>query len=104
MGVGNVDEMLLKLIPVLTATSAAILAWVARGRTIRRDAAADANKDATLRTDVDYIKRGVDDMRFEIRSQRQQYDALSERVTRVEESSKQAHYRLNRIEGNKNGS
>ncbi|MGE6576253.1 hypothetical protein ACQKFM_15155 [Paenibacillus xylanexedens] len=50
------------------------------------------------RADVDYIKRGVDDIRLEQRVQAQRVDALSERVTRVEESAKQAHKRIDRKE------
>lgn len=37
--------------------------------------------------------------RLEQRAQGQKFDALSERVTRVEESTKQAHHRLNRLDG-----
>jgi hypothetical protein len=48
----------------------------------------------TLSTDVEYIKHGVDDVRFELKDQVRRFDALPERVTRVEESTKQAHKRL----------
>ncbi len=37
-------------------------------------------------------------MRVEIKVQGQRYDALAERVTRVEESTKQAHHRIDRID------
>ncbi|MFC0392431.1 hypothetical protein [Paenibacillus mendelii] len=53
-----------------------------------------------LRNDVDYIKRGIDDVRFEQRERGRRFDALSERVTRVEESAKQAHKRLDRLDTN----
>ncbi|WP_426251383.1 hypothetical protein [Paenibacillus pabuli] len=49
---------------------------------------------------MDYIKRGVDDIRLEQRAQAQRVDVLSERVTRVEESAKQAHKRIDRKEDN----
>mgnify|MGYP001954875778 CR=1 FL=1 len=47
---------------------------------------------------VNYIRQGVDDLRVEIRSQGQRYDMLAERVTRVEESTKQAHKRIDKLE------
>lgn len=64
----------------------------------KMDVAKDAGRDAALAADIDYIKRGIEDMRVEIRLQGERYDALAERVTRVEESAKQAHHRLNRLE------
>lgn len=76
--------------------SAIILGWIGQNRMVRQSTRNDAGSDAALKTDVDYIKRGVDDMRLEQRVQGQRFDALAERVTRVEESAKQAHHRLDR--------
>jgi hypothetical protein len=46
----------------------------------------------------EYIKRGVDDVRLVQREQGRSFEALAERVTRVEESAKQAHHRPDRID------
>jgi len=92
---------LLALISVALALTGIVLGWLGRARTIRQDAAQQAGTDAMQRADVDYLKRGVDDIRLEQRAQGQKFDALSERVTRVEESTKQAHHRLNRLDGRK---
>lgn len=82
-----------------------ILGWSGRSRTvrqeIRQDAATEASRDAILRADMEYIKRGVDDVRLVQREQGRSFEALAERVTRVEESAKQAHLRLNRLDGQK---
>ncbi|GAA0137760.1 hypothetical protein MKX50_17775 [Paenibacillus sp. FSL W8-0186] len=86
------------LISIATAVSGILLGWLGRTRTIRQDAAKDAEAGATLQTDVEYIKRGVDDIRVDMRIQSQRLDGISERVTRVEESTKQAHKRLDRLE------
>lgn len=86
---------------LLSATgiiSAIILGWIGQNRMVRQNTRNDAGSDAMLKTDVDYIKRGVDDMRIEQRVQGQRFDQLAERVTRVEESTKQAHHRLDRSE------
>jgi hypothetical protein len=97
--VGRVDTAVwLAGISVIAAISGIVLGWSGRSRTIRQDVAVEARQNATLQTDVEYIKRGVDDMRVEQRVQGQRFDALSERVTRVEESSKQAHKRLDKLE------
>ncbi|WP_103110500.1 hypothetical protein [Brevibacillus reuszeri] len=91
---------LIAIISVVSALTGIALGWIGRARTIQQDAAQQAGTDAMQRADVDYLKRGVDDIRLEQRAQGQKFDALSERVTRVEESTKQAHHRLNRLEDN----
>ncbi|WP_201319127.1 hypothetical protein [Paenibacillus sp. EPM92] len=86
-------------VSVIAAISGISLGWIGRARSIKRDTEQEAGKDAYLRADMDYIKRGVDEVRLEQRAQGQRFDLLSERVTRVEESAKQAHHRLNRLDG-----
>lgn len=85
------------LIAALAALSGITLGWLARNRTIKQDAKQEASAGAALHTDVEYIKRGVDDIRVEMRMQGQRIDAIAERVTRVEESAKQAHHRINEL-------
>lgn len=96
MGVKFVD--IKTIIAIIAALSGIALGWMARTRTNRQDIQNEAGSGAVLRTDVEYIKRGVDDIRIDVRMQGQRVDGLAERVTRVEESSKQAHKRLDRIE------
>lgn len=83
------------IISAAAALSGIILGWLGRSRTIRQDGA----EDGELRASVKYIRDGVDDLRVELKSQSQRYDLLAERVTRVEESTKQAHRRIDRLEG-----
>lgn len=86
------------LIGVVAAISGVILGWSARAKEIRKDAEKDAELQTTLRTDLEYLKRGVDDIRLEQKAHGQRIDAIAERLTRVEESAKQAHKRIDRIE------
>lgn len=86
------------VIAVIGALSGIALGWSGRSRTIRQDTQSEARQNATMQADMEYIKRGVDDVRLEQRAQGQRFDALSERVTRVEESTKQAHKRIDRLE------
>ena len=53
----------------------------------------------TLLSDVGYIKSGVDDLKRKQETAEDRHFALAERVTKVEESSKQAHKRIDTIEG-----
>ncbi|MGG4552620.1 hypothetical protein [Paenibacillus humicus] len=82
------------IISIVAAVSGIILGWMGRTRTLKQDVAQEASADGMLRADVGYIKHGIDDVRSEQRQQGKKFDLLSERVTRVEESAKQAHKRL----------
>lgn len=86
------------VVSVLTGLSGMALGWAGRARTIRQDVAQESAADAVQRADVEYIKRGVDDMKVGQKLQGQRFEAFSERLTRVEESAKQAHKRIDRLE------
>ncbi|WP_079908288.1 hypothetical protein [Paenibacillus sp. 32352] len=85
-------------VSVLAAISGIIIGWSGRSRAIRQDIKKEAGDGAVLHADVEYIKRGVDDIRLEQRAQGKRIDELAERVTRVEESAKQAHKRMDRLD------
>lgn len=88
-------------VSVLAAISGIVLGWLGKAKATKKEIREEAGNGAFLKADVEYIKRGVDDMRLEQRAQGQRFDALAERVTRVEESSKQAHHRITRLEDGK---
>jgi hypothetical protein len=89
---------LMVVISAVAAISGVVLGWTGKTRTVRQDTTQEVRENTTIKSDVEYIKRGVDDMRLEMRSQGQRFDVLAERVTRVEESAKQAHHRLDRLD------
>ncbi|MEC0168863.1 hypothetical protein [Paenibacillus graminis] len=68
---------------ILAAISGIVLDWVGGSRAFKQDISQEAGNGAALKTDVEYIKRGVDDMRLEQRAQGLRFDVLSERVTRM---------------------
>lgn len=86
------------IITIAAAASGMLLGWIVQAQGHKREIEAAAREDGALKTDVEYIKRGVDDIRADIRVQGQKLDTLAERVARVEESAKQAHLRLDRLE------
>jgi hypothetical protein len=59
----------------------AVLTWL---RTRRQDHYADAGADAGVRLDLEYIKRGVDDIRVDQQRMREDMGRMAERVARVE--------------------
>lgn len=92
-------QTLLALLAVVGSLSGIVLGWLGKARSFKKDAASDASQDTAIKMDVEYIKRGVDEIRLEQKDQGRRIDGLAERATRVEESTKQAHHRINRLEG-----
>ena len=85
-------------ISALGILSGIFIGWWTRSRTVKQDVQEDARAGALLRADLEYIRRGVEDIKIVQQAQNLRYNELSERVTRVEESSKQAHKRIDRLE------
>ncbi|MBU3176106.1 hypothetical protein KPL47_06955 [Clostridium estertheticum] len=71
-------------------------------RTSRKEATTEATADAQsttrLETKLEYIAKGVDDIRLDNKDQNRKINDISDRVTRVEESTKSAHKRMDELE------
>ncbi|MFC4403336.1 hypothetical protein [Gracilibacillus xinjiangensis] len=57
----------------------------------------DATREAVIETKLDNISHGVENIRIDLRASEREIGAIGERVTRVEESTKQAHKRIDDI-------
>lgn len=66
---------------------------------MEKESTAEGKDKGVMLTELGYIKAGIDDIKREQREQEGRHNTLAERVTRVEESAKQAHLRINRLEG-----
>lgn len=78
--------------------SGMLLGWLSWLRSRKKDNEADVGQSITFRVDLEYIKRGVDDIRADQRRMRDEIGSLADRLTRVEESTKSAHKRLDRLD------
>jgi uncharacterized phage infection (PIP) family protein YhgE len=58
----------------------------------------DAKESAEIKAQLGYISKGVDDIRIDLKANEKQIGALSEKVARIDESAKQAHKRLDKLE------
>lgn len=67
-----------------------------RNRT--NDIRADTREEADTRAKLDYISRGVDDIRVDIKTQDRKINDMNERLIRAEESTKSAHRRIDGLE------
>lgn len=90
---------IISIIGVIGTICAIVSAYIGYKKGIRQDGSAEGS----LRSDVGYIKAGVDDLKSEQKALNKMHYELSNRVTRVEESDKSAHHRIDGIEKRLNG-
>lgn len=64
-----------------------------------KDVKSKAAEQATINAKLDTINGGVESLRVDFKVEQKERAALSERVTRVEESAKQAHRRIDELGG-----
>ena len=74
---------------VVSTICAIVFGYVAFARNGKRDVADEAKSDATVLTEIGYIKANTDEIKAEQKEQRK---------TNVEASAKQAHKRLDAFE------
>lgn len=63
-----------------------------------KESRSDVRQNARIEGQLDSIGKGVDDIRIDLKANEKNTALLTERVTRVEESAKQAHKRIDKIE------
>lgn len=61
----------------------------------------DTVQDTVVATKLDYISKGVDDIRLDIKAQDKRISEIVERLIKVEESTKSAHHRIDDLDTNK---
>lgn len=94
-------EIFLTALSVVSTVCAIVFGYTAF-HSRRKQTDTDAGRDrGVIMSDIGYIKAGVDDLKREQRETNTSVSQLSERVTRVEESTKQAHKRISELKGMK---
>lgn len=76
----------------------AVLSFLTFQRNKGRDIRADTKEEAETRTKLDYISKGVDDIKIDFKVQQREFSELKERVIKNEESTKSAHKRIDGLE------
>lgn len=84
-------------ISVLFAAVGAVIGIIGAITVMKKDSRADGEYSAETKAQLNYISKGVDDIRIDQRSQATKLEIFNEKLIRVEESTKQAHKRINEI-------
>lgn len=85
----------------LGTSCAIIFGYIAFSRNKKMDDCSEAKQDGVVLTELGYIKSGVDDIKRKQDKQEQQHIEVITRLTAVEESAKQAHYRIDELKSNR---
>ena len=87
------------VIGILSPICAIIFGYATFHRNRKSDTEDEAKSDATVLSDIGYIKAGIDDIKRKQEKQDERHLEIITRLTAVEASAKQAHKRIDRIEG-----
>lgn len=89
---------MMTVLSVVSTVCAIVFGYLAFVRNRDSDKEKEAKSDATILTELGYIKGGIDDVKAEQREQRKTNTDFVGRLVSVEASAKQAHKRLDHIE------
>ena len=91
-------ENAMTVLSVISTVCAIVFGYIAFVRNRDSDKTKEAKSDATILTELGYIKGGIDDVKAEQREQRKTNTDFVGRLVSVEASAKQAHKRIDSIE------
>lgn len=91
------------LIGLAAGVAGVVFGTVTYLRNKRSDDAEDGKKDGIVLAELGYIKSGVDDIKRKQEKQDERNEAFASRLAAVEQSAKQAHRRIDTLEGRVNG-
>ena len=89
---------MITIVGVVGTVCSILFGYIGYQKGLKTDYYKEGSEDGTLKADTQYIKRRIDDVLLEQKDTNKSINLLSERVTRVEESAKQAHKRIDRVE------
>ncbi|MBS9803044.1 hypothetical protein J4052_08705 [Bacillus toyonensis] len=85
-------------IGVIIAIASALIGYFSYSLNRSKEIKSDGQQGAEMKAKLEYISKGVDDIRIDQKASERQMVSFGERITRVEESAKQAHKRLDNLE------
>lgn len=86
------------LIGVIGTLAGFLISYLSFQRTRDKDLKSDAQEDGVIKTKLDSIGKGVDDIRIDLKANEKQMFRMSEQLVRVDESTKSAHKRIDKLE------
>ena len=91
-------ELIIGIIGTITGVGGMICALVVASRNKKKDDKTEGKEDGVILTELGYIKSGIDDIKHKQEEQEKQNLDFVKHLTAVEESTKQAHKRIDKLE------
>jgi len=92
------SEITKGIITIACSVVGALIAVEGMFRYSKKDTKAETRSNTIIETKLDYVSKGIDDIKLDMRDQGRQINDVTERVARVEESCKSAHKRIDELE------
>lgn len=90
-------SVVITLIGVVGTLCGMLFAYIGYQKGLKKDSSEDGKNSGVMLSDIGYIKSGIDDLKRKQEVAEERHYSLAERVTKVEESSKQAHHRIDEM-------
>lgn len=91
-------EVCLTALSVISTVCAIVFGYAAFARNKKKDSTDEGKENGILLTEIGYIKSNTDSIMRKQEKQDEQLVRVLERLSAVEQSAKQAHHRLDRID------
>ena len=87
------------IVGIICTILGAVVGYAGFARTKSKDDKTEGRQDGVMLTELGYIKSNTDEIKAEQKEQRKINTEMYSRLSAVEASAKQAHLRIDRIEG-----
>lgn len=84
---------------ILCSVVGTILGVIAALNYAKKDTKEETQCTTRLESKIDYAARGIDDIKLDNKEQSRQLNNMNDRLIVVEESTKSAHKRMDKLEG-----
>lgn len=91
-------EMLSGILSVIFGIGGLVFGIITAVRNKKNDDSKEAKEDGIVLTELGYIKKGIHGIEQRLEKQESQYVDVIRHLTAVEESAKQAHKRIDKLE------
>ena len=92
------NELAKSIIVICCSMIGAVMVIKNSAITTKKDAKAETRSNTILETKLDYVSKGIDDIKLDMRDQSRQINSIDVRVAKTEESCKSAHKRIDELE------
>ena len=89
-------------IPILVGIGGLLFAIFGYVLNRDRDKKNNATSEAEMKVTLAHISRGVDDIKLDVKTNKEQMNAFARDLVRVDEVAKSAHKRIDKLEGSHN--